>query len=435
MRASSAPKCALLLAAFALRGFSLVSQPRNFGAQSRRGVACSATKPVSMTEFTTSELKRLLGDRGVDFRDCLDKTDLVARLQSALREEDDGDDGVLAALSSEEQATVKLFRRCAPSVAFVEAKQLSKAAPLLLRGADVHVGSGSGFVWDLEGHVVTSYSVVREAQKAVVGGLGGCGALALSSYEAVLVGAEPETDIAVLKVTAPPGVLVPIDVGSSSELLVGQTVYAIGNPFGFDTTLTKGVVSALGREAPGVGGRALKGCIQTDAAINAGNSGGPLLDSRGRLVGVNAAVSPGASGVGFAVPVDAVRRIVNQLIRYGRMVRPSLGISVSDDEATRQLSRRLGRTLGGVLVMEAPSGSPGYAAGLVGCSRSRGGGLALGDLITHVGGKAVRTVEDLLTLVEDVDVGATLELTLLRGTDPDREEVVPVKTIDRMQLR
>jgi len=258
----------------------------------------------------------------------------------------------------------------------------------------------------------------------------------MANYDAVLVGAEPEKDIAVLKVRAPSSVLRPIEVGSSSELLVGQSVLAIGNPYGLDHTLTAGIVSAVGREVQGVAGRPIKGCVQTDAAINPGNSGGPLLDGRGRLVGVNTAIyspSGASAGIGFAIPVDSVRRIVNQLIRYGRMLRPSMGISVADDQMTRGLSARLGVPLDGVLVMEAPPGTPGGDAGLVGCMR-RSGQLYLGDLITQVEGTPVKTVEDLLTLVEETEIGAAVALTVHRGADAAKVETVRVKTVDRTSL-
>jgi len=274
-----------------------------------------------------------------------------------------------------------------------------------------------------------------QAQKATVTGIG-TGEGSLMSYEATLVGAEPEKDIAVLKVRAPKSVLRPITVGVSSELLVGQSVFAIGNPFGLDHTLTQGIVSAVGREVQGVAGRPIKGCVQTDAAINPGNSGGPLLDAKGRLVGVNTAIyspSGASAGIGFAIPVDTVRRIVNQLIRYGRMLRPSMGITVADDQMTRGLAIRLGTPLEGVLVMEAPPNTPGGEAGLIGCMR-KAGQLFLGDLITSVNSVAVRTVEDLLALVEETEIGSDVVLVVHRGADAAKVETVLVKTVDRTQL-
>ena len=170
--------------------------------------------------------------------------------------------------------------------------------------------------------------------------------------------------------------------------------------------------------------------------MNPGNSGGPLVDSSGRVIGVNTAIyspSGASAGIGFAIPVDSVRRIVNQLIRYGRMLRPSMGITVADDQMTRGLSARLGVPLDGVLVMEAPAGTPGADAGLVGCMR-KNGELFLGDLITHVNATPVKTVEDLLTLVEETEIGANVDLTVHRGADAARVESLKVTTVDRSKL-
>merc|ERR1711908_191766 len=176
-------------------------------------------------------------------------------------------------------------------------------------------------------------------------------------------GIEPEKDLAVLRLRDRSNLPRPIDVGTSNDLQVGQSVLAIGNPFGLDDTLTTGVASAVGRDVDGIGGRPIKGCIQTDAAINPGNSGGPLLDSSGRLIGVNTAIfSPGGGqfagnvGIGFAIPVDTVRRVVNQIIRYGKGARPTLGVNVLEDALRKQLARKLGRALEGALVVEVVPG-------------------------------------------------------------------------------
>ncbi|KAJ8599996.1 hypothetical protein CTAYLR_001831 [Chrysophaeum taylorii] len=431
------PLASVMVAAQALRGFSLMSAPQF--AQGRRQEQSTrryARDARNINEFSTSELKRLLSERGVDFRDCLEKSELVQRLQKSLREGDPevGEASTIAGLSPNEQSTVKLFQSVAPSVAFITTSVVRQASPLSMRAVEVPAGSGSGFVWDDKGHVVTNYHVIQQAQKASVTGLGLGDAASMASYDAVLVGAEPDKDIAVIKVNAPSKVLKPVAIGSSSELLVGQSVFAIGNPFGLDHTLTSGIVSAVGREVQGFSGRPIKGCVQTDAAINPGNSGGPLLDAKGRLIGVNTAIySPsGASvGIGFAIPVDTVRRIVNQLIRYGRVLRPSLGIIVADDQVTRNLGARLGVVLEGVLVMEAPRGTPGADAGLVGCMRRPDGSLVLGDLITKVNGNQVKTVEDLLTFVEEVEVGSAVALSVAKNADLNRTEEITTKTVDR----
>ena len=234
----------------------------------------------------------------------------------------------------------------------------------------------------------------------------------------------------------------PIEISSSADLAVGQTVLAIGNPFGLDYTLTTGVVSALGREVDGAGGRPIKGCIQTDAAINPGNSGGPLLDSSGRLIGVNTAIyAPGAAagaagnvGIGFAIPVDTVRRVVNELIRYGAVVRPTLGINVADDQTTRGLFAQLRLPLEGVLVMSVAPRSPAAVAGLQPTARDSRGQLMLGDLVTEVGGAPVRQVEDLLSAIEERRVGEEVPLKVLRGCDPQREQTLRAKLVSREQL-
>mmetsp|Transcript_32810 Transcript_32810/g.104640 ORF Transcript_32810/g.104640 Transcript_32810/m.104640 type:complete len:464 (+) Transcript_32810:111-1502(+) len=436
----------LMVAAQALRGYSFLLAPpvatsaRTQDEYPRFGVRATSSDGGArqISDFSTSELKRLLTERGVDFRDCLEKSELVERLQSSLREETPSDDKAeIATLAPYEQATVKLFQDVSPSVAFITTLVVRQASPLAMRAVEVPAGSGSGFVWDQEGHVVTNYHVIQQAGRASITGLGD-GAAATQSYEATLVGAEPDKDIAVLKVNVPKGVLRPVQIGSSSELLVGQSVFAIGNPFGLDHTLTSGIVSAVGREFQGIGGRPIKGCVQTDAAINPGNSGGPLLDAKGRLIGVNTAIfSPSGAntGIGFAIPVDTVRRIVNQIIRYGRVLRPSIGITVAEDQLVRGLSRRqAGLNLEGALVMDAPPRTPGGEAGLVGCMRRRDGALVLGDLITQVDGKKVKTVEDLLNYIEEVDVGSTVKLTVFRNSNPQKQDTVNVKTVERAAL-
>ena len=256
--------------------------------------------------------------------------------------------------------------------------------------------------------------------------------------EADVIGYEPEKDLAVLKLRDTRQLPRPIDVGSSNDLQVGQSVLAIGNPFGLDDTLTTGVVSALGRDLDGVGGRPIRNCIQTDAAINPGNSGGPLLDSRGRLVGVNTAIfSPGGRGmagnvgIGFAIPVDTVRRVVNQIIRYGRVVRPSLGISIINDRIVRSIENQTNRRLEGVLVAEVIPNSPAAAAGLKASSLRPDGTIVLGDLITEVNGEPVRETEDLLSTIEERQIGDVVKLRVLRKCDPRSFEILSVKLTAR----
>jgi len=286
-----------------------------------------------------------------------------------------------------------------------------------LQEMEVPVGSGSGFLWDDKGHVVTNFHVVA-SQGSVPKTLKVKLAGMAEATEASVVGVEPEKDLAVLKIEAR-NLPRPLDIGVSADLQVGQSVLAIGNPFGLDNTLTTGVVSATGRDVQGIGGRPIKGCIQTDAAINPGNSGGPLLDSSGRLIGVNMAIYTGGGtgnvGIGFAIPVDTVRRVVNQIIRYGKFIRPTIGLNVVDDRIVRNIGYQLGKKLEGVLIAEVVPGSPAASANLQPTMVSGDGSIVLGDLITHINGEPVKQVEDLLSQVEMKHNGDTVRLTIERN--------------------
>lgn len=259
----------------------------------------------------------------------------------------------------------------------------------------------------------------------------------MDPQSATIVGYEPEKDLAVLRISSR-NLPSPIEVGSSHDLVVGQSVLAIGNPFGLDYTLTTGVVSALGREVDGVGGRPIKGCVQTDAAINPGNSGGPLLDSRGRLIGVNMAIfstSGTSSGVGFSIPVDTVRRIVNQLIRYGKVVKPTIGVNVADDRVLRSIEMQLKRELAGVLVVEVVQGSPADHAGMKASTLRSDSSIVLGDLIVEINGEKIICVEDLLTAIEARAEGETVNVTLWRQCDKRLAETVRVKLTSSDKLK
>jgi S1-C subfamily serine protease len=269
-------------------------------------------------------------------------------------------------------------------------------------------GTGSGFIWDEAGHVVTNYHVIEGASEAQVKLADG------RDYRAGLVGASPAHDIAVLRIgvgfKSPP----PVPLGTSNDLKVGQKVFAIGNPFGLDWTLTTGIVSALDRSLAEQNGRTIEHLIQTDAAINPGNSGGPLLDSAGRLIGINTAIfspSGASAGIGFAVPVDAVARVVPQLIRHGKYIRPGLGIAVDED-----INRRLAAMLRveGVVILDVTPGSAAAAAGLKGASVTRDGTVVPGDIIVAVQGKPVDSVGRLFARLDDFKVGDTVTLTILR---------------------
>ncbi len=307
-------------------------------------------------------------------------------------------------LAAEEKSNIELFRLSSPSVVYITRLAMRRDR-FSLNLFEIPQGTGSGFVWNDQGHVITNFHVIQGASALRV-------TLADNTeWDARVVGKAPDQDLAVLFINAPKSRLKPIAVGQSSNLLVGQRVFAIGNPFGLDQTLTTGIISALGREINGVSGRKISGVIQTDAAINPGNSGGPLLDSAGRLIGVNTAIfSPSGSnaGIGFAVPVDTVNRVVPQLLRHGRVIRPGLGIHVAD----RGTAERFG--VRGVLIIRVQKGSAAEGAGLRGTGRNRAGSLVLGDVIVGVGEKSVTSRNDLLDALDEHKVGDVVEVHLMR---------------------
>jgi S1-C subfamily serine protease len=313
-----------------------------------------------------------------------------------------------ADLSPEERRNIDVFRRASDSVAFVTSLALRRDA-FSFDLFQIPQGSGSAFVWDKEGHIVTNYHVVEGADALSITLSDG------SEWEAKVAGVAPDKDLAVLKVdNCPPRQLEPLPLGRSSALQVGQTVLAVGNPFGLDHSLTVGVVSALGRELRSPSGRIIRDVIQTDAAINPGNSGGPLLDSSGRLVGINSAIyspSGASAGIGFAVPVDTVTRLVPQLIERGKPIQAGIGVSL----LAEHWARRLGAE--GAVVYDVAPGSPAASAGLTGIRESRSGRVILGDVIVEVDGKPVRSNEDLAQALEDAGVGARITLTLERSDD------------------
>lgn len=311
-------------------------------------------------------------------------------------------------LAADEKATIELFQNSREAVVFISTRQ--RVADFWTRNVySVPRGSGSGLVWDKAGHIVTNFHVIDGASEAQIQLADG------REYSASLVGVSPQHDLAVLKIggvgfKAPPR----IPIGTSGDLQVGQNVFAIGNPFGLDWTLTKGIVSALDRTLPNENGPDIRHLIQTDAAINPGNSGGPLLDSAGRLIGINTAIyspSGASAGIGFAVPVDTVMRVVPQLIANGRYIRPTLGIE-SDDDINDRLKRASG--IDGVFVLRVDPGSVAERAGLLPARRSRRG-VVPGDIIVALNGKPVSRVGDLIARLDDFRVGQEVELTLLRG--------------------
>ncbi len=315
-------------------------------------------------------------------------------------------------LAADEQSTIALFRSASPAVVYITNIEVRRNI-FSLNIHEIPKGTGSGFIWDKQGRIVTNYHVIESASRVEV-------TLAdRSTWQATLVGVAPDKDLAVLQISAPTGKLAPLPLGESHNLLVGQKVFAIGNPFGLDQSLTSGIVSALGREIQSATGRTIQGVIQTDAAINPGNSGGPLLDSAGRLIGVNTAIyspSGGSAGIGFAVPVDVVAKVIPEIIQHGRLIRPGLSISVADD----QIARRVGVT--GVLVMNIQPGSSAEAAGLRGTRRVRGE-IVFGDVIVAVDGHKVFSYDDLRNALDHYKVGDTVTLTIERE---ERQMQLPV---------
>ena len=297
-------------------------------------------------------------------------------------------------LAQDEQNTIDLFREVSPSVVYITTIALRRTL-FSLNAVEIPQGTGSGFVWDVEGRVVTNYHVIKDAHRIEVTMADN------TTWDAILVGAAPDKDLAVLQIEAPRNRLHPIAVGGSLELQVGQKVFAIGNPFGLDQTITSGIISALGRGIKSITGRTIHDMIQTDAAINPGNSGGPLLDSAGRLIGVNTAIfSPSGAyaGIGFAVPVDEVNRVVPQLIRNGRLIKPAIGASLADE----RLTKRLG--IDGILVLGVEPGGAAHKAGIR-PTRQYGNEIVLGDIIRGIAGTRVYNYDDIRTELERYSVG------------------------------
>ncbi|MEZ4367130.1 MAG: trypsin-like peptidase domain-containing protein [Kofleriaceae bacterium] len=317
-----------------------------------------------------------------------------------------------ASLGADETSTIEVFRQSSPSVVHITNLKAARNR-LTLAVDEIPQGTGTGFVWDTAGHVITNFHVVQGADHAQVTLEDG------SDYAGEIVGTAPDKDLAVIKIDAPPSKLRPLAVGTSGDLVVGQKVLAIGNPFGLDQTLTTGVISGLGRQIQSITKRPINDVIQTDASINPGNSGGPLLDSSGRLIGVNTAIySPtGANaGIGFAVPVDTINRIVPQIIKHGDVPRPGLGVTIAQDS----VAARLGLT--GVLIIDVVPGGAAAAAGLVGTRQLPGGKWSPGDVIVAIDGSAIANTSDLYRSLDDHKVGDQVTVTV-QGAGGARRDV------------
>ncbi|MDB5356094.1 MAG: HtrA2 peptidase [Phycisphaerales bacterium] len=319
-------------------------------------------------------------------------------------------------LAADEKNAIEVYNQTTSSVVFIST--LTERVDLLSRNVqEIPQGTGSGFVWDDAGDIVTNFHVIRGASGARV---------TMSdhtAYSADLVGSSPDDDIAILRIHAPKAKLRPILVGSSHDLQVGQRVYAIGDPFGLDQTMTHGIVSALGRTIQSVANTPISNVIQTDAAINPGNSGGPLIDSSGRLIGVNTAIySPSGSsaGIGFAIPVDSVRRVSADLIAHGKVIRPSLGLALAD-----QLSDVITSQMGvqGVLAVGVRPDSPAARAGIRGTQRLEDGTISPGDVIQAVDGKKVTNAGELNAAIREHKAGDTVKLTIYREGKPMEVDV------------
>lgn len=321
-----------------------------------------------------------------------------------------------------ERNTVSVFQEASPKVVYIQriATVLNRSKHAMMQVAD---GTGSGIIWDRAGHVVTNYHVIKDASKLDV-------VIGKRTFHAKVVGAEPRKDIAVLKLTSPKAIAAlsdfkPFELAPTSELMVGQKAIAIGNPFGFEHTITTGIISSLGRQFPGVGGVSIHHAIQTDAAINPGNSGGPLLDSQGRLIGLNTAIfsqSGNSAGIGFAVPSDDIVRIVPQLIQHGRVVLAGIGIERVDESTAQKLGVQRGVLVGGVL-----PNTPAEKAGLHPTLRNQWGRVILGDVIIEANQRKIRNYDDFYNLLSEMRVGEDITVTVKHHA---KVRTIRLKTID-----
>jgi S1-C subfamily serine protease len=310
------------------------------------------------------------------------------------------------ARTEDEDNSISVFRAVAASTVFVTKANI--IFNRFSRPVEVPLGTGSGFIWDKQGHIVTNYHVVEGARSFSVT------MHDHKTFDAELIGVDDRKDIAVLKVQDAPPNLQPIRVEKGLELSVGQKTLAIGNPFGLDQTLTTGIISALGRSVPGVGGVTIRDMVQTDAAINPGNSGGPLLDSSGRLIGMNTMIysqSGSSAGIGFAVPVAAIARAVPQIIRGGKPDRIGIGIGI---DPSQSLERQYG--IRGVLVMDVAEGGPAAKAGIKGAVRTRRG-IAFSDVIVAIDGEAVKSYDDFYNIIDRHEPGQKVTITVQRAEE------------------
>ena len=328
-------------------------------------------------------------------------------------------------LAEDEKSMIDLFKRSSPTVVHITTSDLSiMRDQLRLNLQEIPKGSGTGIIWNEDGYIVTNYHVIRGAERATVTLWNN------TAFDAILVGSDPTSDLAVLRIDPSKAQLAPIDLGTSSDLQVGQKVFAIGSPFGLDQTLTTGIISGLGREIQTFNKQTVAGAIQTDAAINPGNSGGPLLDSSGLMIGMNTAIvsrSGSSSGVGFAVPVDRINRIVPELIRHGRVQRPGMGILPLEDAVTQRLRavNVVPNDRFGILIQAVVPNSAAEEAGLRATEFSpQERRVILGDMILAIDGEKTESLSDLFRVLAEKSVGQTVKIEVLRNGSV---EEVPLK--------
>lgn len=351
---------------------------------------------------------------GVSWKNADKEDKPTAEPTSQIYNQDNAEE-IIEGLNPSEKSTIQLFENACPSVAYITTSAFRQNY-FTRSVSEVPQGSGSGFIWDKEGHIVTNYHVIQGADKFQVQLSENTEAL-----EAELVGVAPSKDLAVIKLKGNPKNLRPLPVGGSENLLVGQSAYAIGNPFGLDYTLTTGIISALGREIQGTDGTPIKDVIQTDAAINPGNSGGPLLNSSGELIGVNTAIySPSGAyaGIGFSIPVDVVKWVVPELIKYGKIQRPTLGISIASPRVTAQLRIK------GILIIDIEKGSAAEQAGLQPTTRSRYGDIELGDVIVGINDDGIEKYGDLVLALEKYKPGEEVTVKIMRNDKEIKVDLV-----------
>jgi S1-C subfamily serine protease len=319
-------------------------------------------------------------------------------------------------VTEEEKQNISIFENVKDSVVFISIHQ--QVIDYWNRSTiEIPQGAGSGFVWNKDGYIVTNYHVIMHANKAVVTLKNG------SKYNATLVGAAPDYDIAVLKIAPVKYLLKPVDLGTSKNLIVGQTVYALGNPFGLDWTMTKGIISALDRSMYANNGATIRQMIQTDASINPGNSGGPLINSQGEVIGVNnMIISPSGTnaGIGFSIPVDTVKRVVNAIIKKGSYIRPTIGIRVSSkmNALYREASGK-----NGVVVVDVLPNTSAAKHELRSAYSDHNGMISFGDVIISLDDKPVESIEDLFSLIDEHQSGETVTLEILRENQTEKIEI------------